>query len=599
MGFEGGTWTQEANPYCETLLWGHPPEYVNAITAVWILFLGAFNLLKGTEANVAIRIGCILIMFNGIGSILNHATLYIGWALFDEYTMIFAVNLFGWLLLDIQLYKYSIIDGVIFKNNTYCYLLISNLIACLMFLCAFLGMIFDTLYHKGRAAISIAFGVPTFVLVVGLVRARFVTYTPTIVDHQFILHDAVSDLDDPRRARSEPNMVRPSTGHNSSKKIATPLKKKASKFGAVSGHHQSGHEAVASNTQENIMGHEIASDVRYSILGDATNLAPTQSLPSADAFHPTSSEPTQGQRRISEIVMEVEQSITGGGGVNFVHQNNPDQPLVSHISPVLEEGPIAMIANKLEGVAQDAQNVIVPGISQASRDQIVNYDKIVHHLTVGVGLLFIALIFWLITENPCTSNPNTWARYAFGHAVWHIFAGYGLCYCLIFIFLYFFVIYFALSRFHTIVQYIIFINALNKDRDPYFKTVKSGFFHYFYEIVPLVRCGKAHYEFFRGTINNLDALKIHPTVHVQEVSDKLKNIAVQAQDEIAKEAHQVLLDMKSDFDEVTRRNTLLNSAEEMKKAQQLELQNTSVSNDQKNKPNPIETPKESSPESEY
>jgi len=109
----------------------------------------------------------------------------------------------------------------------------------------------------------------------------------------------------------------------------------------------------------------------------------------------------------------------------------------------------------------------------------------------------------------------------------------------------------------------------------------------------LVRCGKAHYEFFGGTITKLENLKIRPTLHTKELTDELIKVAENAEDVIKEEAKAILLEISGDMDDVTRRNTLLNSAkdqEDMKKIQtELQLSSSSSTSDR----NPTNTTSES------
>ncbi len=50
----------KASHYCETELYGNPPEWGNSISALFIVFIGYIGLFKGLETNTAIRFICLV-----------------------------------------------------------------------------------------------------------------------------------------------------------------------------------------------------------------------------------------------------------------------------------------------------------------------------------------------------------------------------------------------------------------------------------------------------------------------------------------------------------------------------------------------------------
>lgn len=73
--------------FCEMTLYGQPPEYFNAFSALFLSFIGFFGLFKGLKIPDITYIYTSFIV-NGIASFLYHYTNYLGWGLMDRFSMI-------------------------------------------------------------------------------------------------------------------------------------------------------------------------------------------------------------------------------------------------------------------------------------------------------------------------------------------------------------------------------------------------------------------------------------------------------------------------------------------------------------------------------
>lgn len=76
--------------FCEMLLYGYPPEYMNAYTSLFISFLGFFGLLMNPTTKDIDLIYSTLVV-NGFSSFLYHYTNQIGWGLMDRFSMVMLI----------------------------------------------------------------------------------------------------------------------------------------------------------------------------------------------------------------------------------------------------------------------------------------------------------------------------------------------------------------------------------------------------------------------------------------------------------------------------------------------------------------------------
>jgi hypothetical protein len=78
------------HPFCEVELYGGPPEYINSITSLFLVFIGLFGIKMNPICHDINLIYSSLIV-NGITSSLYHFTNQIGWGLMDRFSMIMLV----------------------------------------------------------------------------------------------------------------------------------------------------------------------------------------------------------------------------------------------------------------------------------------------------------------------------------------------------------------------------------------------------------------------------------------------------------------------------------------------------------------------------
>lgn len=74
--------------FCEGTIYGHPPEYMNSFTSLFLTLTGLFGLFASKNTNLFGKIFFSSIAFNGIGSFGYHWTNYFGWRFMDEFSMV-------------------------------------------------------------------------------------------------------------------------------------------------------------------------------------------------------------------------------------------------------------------------------------------------------------------------------------------------------------------------------------------------------------------------------------------------------------------------------------------------------------------------------
>jgi hypothetical protein len=74
--------------FCESKLWGGPPEYINSMTSLFISFIGCYGLIKNNHLNNEVFMLYSAFIINGIASSLYHWTNYLGWGYFDRFSMV-------------------------------------------------------------------------------------------------------------------------------------------------------------------------------------------------------------------------------------------------------------------------------------------------------------------------------------------------------------------------------------------------------------------------------------------------------------------------------------------------------------------------------
>jgi hypothetical protein len=78
------------HPFCEVNLYGGPPEYINSLTSLFLVFIGLFG-IKMNPIYYDINLVYSSLIINGITSALYHFTNQIGWGLMDRFSMVMLV----------------------------------------------------------------------------------------------------------------------------------------------------------------------------------------------------------------------------------------------------------------------------------------------------------------------------------------------------------------------------------------------------------------------------------------------------------------------------------------------------------------------------
>ncbi len=74
--------------FCEALLYGGPPEYINAFTSLYISFVGLYGIKNNYHSINDIFLLYSALLINGIASFAYHWTNYLGFGIFDRCSMI-------------------------------------------------------------------------------------------------------------------------------------------------------------------------------------------------------------------------------------------------------------------------------------------------------------------------------------------------------------------------------------------------------------------------------------------------------------------------------------------------------------------------------
>eukprot|EP01084_Bolivina_argentea_P253136 425123_1 len=143
-------WMRVVEGNCEQNVWrnhGYNAEYASSVTATLIIFLGIYSICRCECMTPLWKIIWWMFIMNGIGSMMFHATMYIGWDLIDSMTLIIGVILGSYKCFNmIILNKYFILNKKI-ENQQYYYLYnilsIMNDMVHIFLLCVFLA--FDAL----------------------------------------------------------------------------------------------------------------------------------------------------------------------------------------------------------------------------------------------------------------------------------------------------------------------------------------------------------------------------------------------------------------------------------------------------------------------
>jgi hypothetical protein len=74
--------------FCESKLWGGPPEYINSITSLFISYIGFYGLKNNHHLNNEVFMLYSALLINGICSFFYHWTNNLGWGYFDRISMV-------------------------------------------------------------------------------------------------------------------------------------------------------------------------------------------------------------------------------------------------------------------------------------------------------------------------------------------------------------------------------------------------------------------------------------------------------------------------------------------------------------------------------
>ena len=86
-------------------------------------------------------------------------------------------------------------------------------------------------------------------------------------------------------------------------------------------------------------------------------------------------------------------------------------------------------------------------------------------VSVGLSSAAVAAILWFVTELNC--DEYDWMKYTYAHGLWHIGMSYG---------------------YYQLMVFFIYMNALIRGKEPYYKVGNTKYKKYFYYCFPVVDC---------------------------------------------------------------------------------------------------------------
>ena len=97
------SWTELRPRFCESIVSG-PPEYVNAITSLFIAAAGFFGIYLNRQSSALIRFICAILALTGLTSVPFHLTLQSGWGYLDSTPMLLSSYMGVYAAYDLTLY---------------------------------------------------------------------------------------------------------------------------------------------------------------------------------------------------------------------------------------------------------------------------------------------------------------------------------------------------------------------------------------------------------------------------------------------------------------------------------------------------------------
>jgi hypothetical protein len=165
--------------FCESVVSG-PPEYVNSISSLAMVFFGLMGLFVTQNHNIIIRVTSAFLTVTGIGSIAFHASLQSGWGHVDALPMLLASYIGAYQAFDVLLYK----KLLSLANTTYesygskdkrLYERISGLLA-LIFMSLLSFTLAISLSEDYAYLFSILFAIPEILIGLAALLIRFVSH---------------------------------------------------------------------------------------------------------------------------------------------------------------------------------------------------------------------------------------------------------------------------------------------------------------------------------------------------------------------------------------------------------------------------------------
>jgi hypothetical protein len=174
-------WDSITGSFCESIVFG-APEYANAISSLFLSFMGVLGLYISSSTSLLIRNIYGLLIVNGIGSFGYHWTLKWGWGLIDRVSMIIPVCLGISLLYDEIIY-YKLTGNNNNNETQRKYILYSGVITTISTGYMAIALSFGGT-SDGSDLFTILFSIPTVLLIPGIFLIPYYSHKELYINNK-------------------------------------------------------------------------------------------------------------------------------------------------------------------------------------------------------------------------------------------------------------------------------------------------------------------------------------------------------------------------------------------------------------------------------
>lgn len=163
-------WSDQLPGFCESVISG-PPEPVNAVTSLFMVFYGLMGLFVTRNHNIIIRVTSAMLSVTGAGSVIYHWNLHNGWGQIDALPMLMSSYLGAYMAFDAVIFKKIAVD----MKRRRLYEHVSGVLA-LLFMTGLALSLALSVAEDTSHLFSILFAIPELLIAVGVILIRTVSY---------------------------------------------------------------------------------------------------------------------------------------------------------------------------------------------------------------------------------------------------------------------------------------------------------------------------------------------------------------------------------------------------------------------------------------